>query len=154
MSVINTWRNLHEQRLEWHSREARLLREDLHGAMSLYSGSMLCSSSSLGEAKPLLRDKKRKATFKRMNTNKHTTWCLPRTVKSTGVCKSKAAGRCSPESHMLWPQSTTEKARCSQRPQCLITPKITGSALPAYCSAPLLAFGLPGRAVVLPLSIK
>ena len=27
---------------------------NLHGAMSIYSGSMLCSSSSLGEANPLL----------------------------------------------------------------------------------------------------
>lgn len=122
----------------------------LHRSTSLNSGSMLCSSSSLGEAKPLLQDKKRKVTFKRMNTNPHT-WCLPRIVKSTGMCKSKAAGHCSPASHMLRPQSTTEKTRCSQWPQCLITPKITRSALPAYCSAPAAS---NDRAVVLLFSIK
>lgn len=62
----------------------------LHGAMSTNRGSMLCSSSSLGEAKPLLQDKTERS---RLNT--HTTRCLPCTVKSTGICKSKAAGRCS-----------------------------------------------------------
>lgn len=62
----------------------------LQGATSTNRGSMLCSSSSLGEAKPLLQD-----TTERSGLNTHTTRCLPCTVKSAGTCKSKAAGRCS-----------------------------------------------------------
>lgn len=34
------------------------IKVDLHGLRSIYIGSMLCSSSSLGEAKPLLQDTK------------------------------------------------------------------------------------------------
>lgn len=77
---------------------------DLQWEMSSYRGSMLCSSSSRGEAKPRLQGGKE---HRRLTDRRAASRTFPTATASARNRKSKAAGRRSPGSHVLSNRTAT-----------------------------------------------